>query len=318
MDVKFGSGAFMDNADDARTLAESLVLVANGAGLPTSALLTDMNEPLASAAGNAVEIAYAVDYLTGPPSRAALPRGDGGALRRDAACSASSPPTIEEARAKIEAGDRLRQGGGEFSSAWWRRSAGPPISSRTAEQSSAGGARDPSGSCRSGRASCRASPRATSASRSWRSAAAARGRRIRSTTRSASRLSPRVGDTVDARASARHRACAQRGGGGGGSAHPARSLSRSATRRPHPRPSVLERIGASSMSLLVAVTWETAALGRALPAALCPIATSSCWASRFRPDPPSATSPPGVRSPAASPACPISKRSSRSAPASIT
>jgi thymidine phosphorylase len=55
----------MSNAEDARALAESLVLVANGAGLPTSALLTDMNEPLASAAGNAVEVAYAVDYLTG-------------------------------------------------------------------------------------------------------------------------------------------------------------------------------------------------------------------------------------------------------------
>lgn len=65
MDVKFGSGAFMSNADDARALAESLVLVANGAGLPTSAILTDMNEPLASAAGNAVEVTYAIDYLTG-------------------------------------------------------------------------------------------------------------------------------------------------------------------------------------------------------------------------------------------------------------
>ncbi len=65
MDVKFGSGAFMNNAADARALAESLVLVANGAGLPTSALLTDMNEPLASAAGNAVEVAYIADYLTG-------------------------------------------------------------------------------------------------------------------------------------------------------------------------------------------------------------------------------------------------------------
>src|SRR5215207_5632724 len=65
MDVKVGSGAFMSNAADARALAESLVLVANGAGLPTSALLTDMNEPLASAAGNAVEVAYIVDYLTG-------------------------------------------------------------------------------------------------------------------------------------------------------------------------------------------------------------------------------------------------------------
>jgi len=65
MDVKFGSGAFMDNPADARALAESLVLVANGAGLPTSALLTDMNEPLASAAGNVVEVAYIADYLTG-------------------------------------------------------------------------------------------------------------------------------------------------------------------------------------------------------------------------------------------------------------
>jgi thymidine phosphorylase len=65
MDLKFGSGAFMADATEARALAESLVLVANRAGLPTSALLTDMNEPLASAAGNAVEVAYAVDYLTG-------------------------------------------------------------------------------------------------------------------------------------------------------------------------------------------------------------------------------------------------------------
>jgi len=65
MDVKVGSGAFMATLEDARALAESLVLVANGAGLPTSAILTDMHEPLASAAGNAVEVAYTVDYLTG-------------------------------------------------------------------------------------------------------------------------------------------------------------------------------------------------------------------------------------------------------------
>ncbi len=65
MDVKFGSGAFMTDVDDARGLARSLVLVANSAGLKTSALLTDMNEPLASAAGNAIEIAYIADYLTG-------------------------------------------------------------------------------------------------------------------------------------------------------------------------------------------------------------------------------------------------------------
>lgn len=65
MDVKTGSGAFMAKKKEAVTLARSLVSVANGAGLKTSALITDMDEPLASAAGNAVEIANAVDYLTG-------------------------------------------------------------------------------------------------------------------------------------------------------------------------------------------------------------------------------------------------------------
>ncbi len=64
MDVKFGNGAFMSAFEDAKELAQSLASVATGAGLPTTALLTDMNEPLASAAGNAVEMAYAVDYLT--------------------------------------------------------------------------------------------------------------------------------------------------------------------------------------------------------------------------------------------------------------
>ncbi|HEX8416005.1 MAG TPA: thymidine phosphorylase, partial [Methylobacterium sp.] len=65
MDVKTGSGAFMAEIGAARGLAESIVSVASGAGLPTVALITDMNAPLASSAGNAVEIAYAVDYLAG-------------------------------------------------------------------------------------------------------------------------------------------------------------------------------------------------------------------------------------------------------------
>ena len=65
LDVKTGTGAFMATPEEARELTESLVAVANGAGLKTSALITDMNEPLASAAGNAVEVANALDYLTG-------------------------------------------------------------------------------------------------------------------------------------------------------------------------------------------------------------------------------------------------------------
>jgi thymidine phosphorylase len=65
LDIKSGSGAFMANLEDARALADSLVRVANGAGLSTIGLITDMNEPLASAAGNALEIGATVDFLTG-------------------------------------------------------------------------------------------------------------------------------------------------------------------------------------------------------------------------------------------------------------
>ena len=65
LDVKCGNGAFMATPEDADELARSLVQVANGAGCRTSALLTDMNEPLASAAGNAVEMANACAFLTG-------------------------------------------------------------------------------------------------------------------------------------------------------------------------------------------------------------------------------------------------------------
>ena len=65
MDVKVGAGAFMARTEDAEALARRIVGVANGAGLRTAALLTDMDEPLASAAGNAVEVRYALDYLSG-------------------------------------------------------------------------------------------------------------------------------------------------------------------------------------------------------------------------------------------------------------
>ena len=65
LDVKTGNGAFMQSDEDAKALAESLVAVANGAGLRTSALITDMNQPLGSAAGNAVEMHNAIGFLAG-------------------------------------------------------------------------------------------------------------------------------------------------------------------------------------------------------------------------------------------------------------
>lgn len=65
LDVKVGNGSFMQDLSQAEELARSLVEVANGAGVRTTALITDMNEPLADAAGNAVEIRNALNFLAG-------------------------------------------------------------------------------------------------------------------------------------------------------------------------------------------------------------------------------------------------------------
>jgi thymidine phosphorylase len=65
MDVKVGNGAFADSLDMASTLAESLVQVATGAGLPTRAWITDMNQVLGHTAGNALEVLEAVAFLKG-------------------------------------------------------------------------------------------------------------------------------------------------------------------------------------------------------------------------------------------------------------
>lgn len=68
LDVKTGNGAFMTDHEEAMILAAALVEVANGAGVKTSALITDMNQPLADAAGNAVEIWNCLDFLAGKKS----------------------------------------------------------------------------------------------------------------------------------------------------------------------------------------------------------------------------------------------------------
>ncbi|WP_413870461.1 thymidine phosphorylase [Albidovulum sp.] len=65
LDVKVGSGAFMKSMEDARALARSLVDTANGAGCRTAALITDMNQPLAASAGNALEVIEAMETMTG-------------------------------------------------------------------------------------------------------------------------------------------------------------------------------------------------------------------------------------------------------------
>lgn len=65
MDVKTGRGAILSDIDAARRLAQALCDVAAGTGLACHALLTDMSQPLASAAGNALEVREAMAYLAG-------------------------------------------------------------------------------------------------------------------------------------------------------------------------------------------------------------------------------------------------------------
>ncbi len=69
MDVKAGNGAFCATTDAARELAHSIVEVAAGAGLPTRALITDMNQVLGRTAGNALEVQEAIDFLAGRGQR---------------------------------------------------------------------------------------------------------------------------------------------------------------------------------------------------------------------------------------------------------
>ncbi|MBD14820.1 MAG: thymidine phosphorylase [Planctomycetaceae bacterium] len=65
LDVKFGSGAFMKTKDSALQLAESLVHTGKRMGVATTALLTDMNQPLGRMVGNAVEVTEALGALEG-------------------------------------------------------------------------------------------------------------------------------------------------------------------------------------------------------------------------------------------------------------
>jgi thymidine phosphorylase len=65
MDVKVGSGAFCRTDDEADALARSIVRTACGAGLPTVALVTDMDQVLGTTAGNALEVREAIALLTG-------------------------------------------------------------------------------------------------------------------------------------------------------------------------------------------------------------------------------------------------------------
>jgi thymidine phosphorylase len=130
LDVKCGSGAFMKTLKDAEALARALVSTAQGAGCMTTALITDMSQPLATAAGNALEVTEVMETLTGTAINTALwditvaLGGEAlalGGLAHDAADGASRITQALESGAAAEAFGRMvaAQGGpADFVERW--------------------------------------------------------------------------------------------------------------------------------------------------------------------------------------------------------
>jgi len=108
LDVKYGSGAFMKSLDDARALAESLVATGQRMGVETTALVTDMNQPLGRMVGNAVEVNESVAALRdeGPPDLREITVALGGEL----ITLAKVEPTFESGKRRIS--DLLSSGQG--------------------------------------------------------------------------------------------------------------------------------------------------------------------------------------------------------------
>jgi thymidine phosphorylase len=72
MDIKFGSGAFQAGPTEAIALAEEIAGVSCQAGVPCNALITDMDQPLAWSAGNALEVHEAIRFLRGDAQHSRL------------------------------------------------------------------------------------------------------------------------------------------------------------------------------------------------------------------------------------------------------
>jgi len=110
LDVKVGSGAFMKNEQDARTLAQTMVDLGKDAGVNTVALLTNMTTPLGRTVGNALEVRESVEVLAGggPTDVVDLTV----ALAVEMLAAAGKPVAEDEVRAALQDGramDKWRQ-----------------------------------------------------------------------------------------------------------------------------------------------------------------------------------------------------------------
>lgn len=112
LDVKTGSGAFMDTPERARALAETMVELGKNAGRETVAFLTDMNQPLGRAVGNGIEVAEAVEILSGRHGSGRLCRLSlelGAEMLALGHVAESRERGMELMRGAIESGDGLRR-----------------------------------------------------------------------------------------------------------------------------------------------------------------------------------------------------------------
>lgn len=98
MDVKVGSGGFMKSEAEAAELAESIISVGTAAGMPTSAILSDMDQPLGEAVGNAIEVNESVEVLQGKPGEV---RELTIALCADVLVNCGQYATVESATTKL-------------------------------------------------------------------------------------------------------------------------------------------------------------------------------------------------------------------------
>ena len=111
LDVKWGSGAFMKTLEQAHALSKSLVSVGNRLGLKTTAVVTDMNQPLGKMIGNAVEIDESVQFLKGdgPADVLELTLELGARLLQQAGVCKSTSQARVQLQEKIDSGEAYQR-----------------------------------------------------------------------------------------------------------------------------------------------------------------------------------------------------------------